>query len=349
MKNNRSQDRLNDESPMNSKERVYRALEFQSPDRPPRDLWRLPGVDQSHADEVRDVLKRYPLDFTRPPFQYGKGRLEQGEQNRIGGYTDAWGCGWEVGEDGVIGEVKRPPLADWKALDQWKPPEEILRDADLSQVDEFCDNSEAFTLAGTNVNLFERMQFLRGTENLFMDIGYGVKQFDRLLEILRDYFCRELEMWAKTSVDAIVFFDDWGSQTGMLVAPDWFRTVFKPVYEEFAHIIKKAGKKVFMHSDGCIESILPDIIDIGVDALNAQLFCMDIEKIAKTYKGKLTFWGELDRQKILPFGTPDDVRQAVRRVRSALDDGIGGVIAQMEWGLKVPKQNILAAFEAWEA
>jgi hypothetical protein len=75
---------------------------------------------------------------------------------------------------------------------------------------------------------------------------------------------------------------------------------------------------------------------------------MDIEDIARRCKGKLTFWGEICRQQILPFGTVDEVREAVRRVRRALDDGTGGLIAQCEWGKHNPAENIHAVFEAWE-
>jgi hypothetical protein len=65
------------------------------------------------------------------------------------------------------------------------------------------------------------------------------------------------------------------------------------------------------------------------------------------FKGQITFWGELDRQQILPFGTPEEVRAAVRRVRAALDDGRGGVFAQCEWGIGVSAENVAAVYETW--
>jgi hypothetical protein len=74
---------------------------------------------------------------------------------------------------------------------------------------------------------------------------------------------------------------------------------------------------------------------------------MDIEELGRRFRGRITFWGEIDRQGVLPFGTPDDVRAAVRRVRAALDDGRGGLFAQCEWGIGVPAENVAAVFEAW--
>jgi uroporphyrinogen decarboxylase len=104
---------------------------------------------------------------------------------------------------------------------------------------------------------------------------------------------------------------------------------------------------VFFHSDGHIAAIHPDLIEIGVDAVNSQLFCMDIEDLGCRFKGPITFWGEIDRQHILPFGTAEEIHAAVRRVRAALDDGRGGVFAQCEWGNDVSAENVAAVFEAW--
>ena len=108
-------------------------------------------------------------------------------------------------------------------------------------------------------------------------------------------------------------------------------------------MIHAAGKFAFFHSDGHISAIYGDLIEVGIDAINSQLFVMDIEELARLYKGKVTFWGEIDRQYVLPFGTPAEVREAVMRVRRALDDGTGGVIAKCEWGKYDPKENMEAA------
>ncbi|KPK85070.1 MAG: hypothetical protein AMJ81_04310, partial [Phycisphaerae bacterium SM23_33] len=82
--------------------------------------------------------------------------------------------------------------------------------------------------------------------------------------------------------------------------------------------------------------------------VNSQLFCMDVEQIGRRFKGRISFWGEIDRQHVLPFGTAAECRAAVGRVRRALDDGTGGLIAQCEWGVSNPPENIQAVFEAWE-
>ena len=124
-----------------------------------------------------------------------------------------------------------------------------------------------------------------------------------LLRRVHDLNCRELEAWARTEVDGLVFIDDWGSQRGLLINPTQWRETFKPLYADYIRIAHEAGKKAFMHSDGNILDIYDDLIEIGLDAVNSQLFCMDIEEIGRRCKGCLTFWGEIDRQSILPHGT----------------------------------------------
>ncbi len=341
---------------MDSRERVRRALRFETPDRAPRELWALPGIGLFRQPELDAMLARFPEDIAAPALvhgggpdiRYGTGRRSRGTPALVGTYVDEWGCPFTVAEPGVIGEVKAPPLADWSALDHLTPPDEILRDLDWGSVNAGCAATTRFVKAGTTIRPFERMQFLRGSENLYMDLGWGVPEVWRLRDLVHDFFLRELELWTRTDVDAISFMDDWGSQTSLLISPKQWRALFKPLYAEYCRMIHAAGKYVFFHSDGHIFDIIPDLIEIGVAALNSQLFCMDIEEIGRRYRGQITFWGEIDRQAVLPFGSVEDVHAAVRRVRAALDDGRGGVFAQCEWGIGVSAENIAAVFTAWQ-
>ena len=157
--------------------------------------------------------------------------------------------------------------------------------ADFSNVDAGCAATDKYVKAGTTVRPFERMQFLRGSENLYMDLASGHAEVFRLRDLVHEFFLREIELWTKTDVDAISFMDDWGSQERLLISPEMWREIFKPLYVEYVDLIHGAGKDVFFHSDGHISAIIPDLIEIGVDALNSQLFCMDIEEIGRRYQG----------------------------------------------------------------
>jgi uroporphyrinogen decarboxylase len=329
------------------RERVIRTLRFETPDRVPRDLWTLPGVEAFRQEELDRIRAAYPSDFAGCEGVYGPSERARGDCNHLGDYVDEWGVTWTNAEPGVVGEVKVPVLADEAQIARYRLPWELLDEADLARAERGCSHTSRFVKAGTYVRPFERLQFLRGTENVMIDLAYGTSSVMRLLERLHEFFVREMAMWAKTPVDGVSFMDDWGSQTALLISPDMWRAIFKPLYADYCRILHDANKFVFFHSDGHIEAIYPDLIEVGVDAVNSQLFCMDIEGLGTKYRGKITFWGEIDRQHLLPFGTPDQVKEGVRRVRRALDDARGGVIAQCEWGIKDPAANIAAVFEAW--
>ena len=335
---------------MTGRERVIRTLEFRSPDRVPRHLWRLPGTKMFRENDVNQVLKKYPEDITILDFNYGKGKRTKGTRyKRDEVATDEWGCRWHAAEDGVTGEVKDPPIKDMSEVRTLTAPYEILKGADFPKVNGMCAETDTFTLAWTTIRPFERMQFLFGTEKLFIELFYGSKQLRFLRDIIHDFFMEELKMWVETDVDGISFMDDWGSQKNLLISPELWRDFFKPLYKDYCDLIHSRNKYAFFHSDGYIEPIYPELIEVGVDAINSQLFCMNIEDVGRKYKRMITFWGEIDRQHILPFGTKNEVADAVKRVKNALWMREGGIIAQCEFGLKDPIENIETVFETWES
>ena len=166
------------------------------------------------------------------------------------------------------------------------------------------------------------------------------------MERMHDHYCRYLTKLAQTNCDALSFMDDWGSQKALLINPSTWRELFRPMYRDYIDIAKKYGKKTFMHSDGYTLEIIPDLIDIGLDALNTQIFCMGTEKL-RQFKGKITFWGEIDRQNLLPYASVEEIREAVRTVRRDLYEN-GGCIAQCEFGPGGKFENVLEVFAEWD-
>jgi len=332
---------------MTGRERVLRTIRFERPDRVPRDLWALPAIGMLQQDEYDAMLQRFPVDIGKPYFSPGQSQRAAGNYAKVGRYVDDWGSVWEVGEIGVVGEVKAPVLADWGALASYQPPWDLLETRDLSGVNAACAESDLFMLSDCTARPFERLQFLRGSENLFLDLAYRPRELFLLRDLVHDFYLEDVKQWSGTDVDGVMLMDDWGAQQALLIAPDLWRELFKPLYRDYCELIHEAGKYAFFHSDGHIEAVFGDLVEVGMDAINSQLFCMDVEGLAARYKGKVTFWGEVDRQHLLPFGTPEEVRAGVRRVRTALDDGRGGVIAQCEWGKNNPVENVAAVFEAW--
>ena len=107
-----------------------------------------------------------------------------------------------------------------------------------------------------------------------------------------------------------------------------------------------AGKKMGMHSDGYTLDIIPDLIDLGLDYFNTQIFCIGIDKLAQ-FKGKITFHGEICRQNLLPNGSVQDISNAVRKVYDTLWDN-GGCIAQCEFGPGSKPENVYEVFRMWD-
>ncbi len=333
---------------LTGRERVKAALDFENLDRAPRDLWTLPYVDLFCREELESLLREFPMDIGTAHLCSNWLQDVSRMSGAAGNYTDDWGSVWCVGEPGVIGEVKQPVLSDWSRLEHFQPPWHLLRTRDFDYVNRCCERSDRFMLSEVTARPFERLQFLRGTQSVYYDIGEERSELRRLLEMVHEFYLEDIRSWCTSSVDGIFFMDDWGSNQHLLINPRTWRELFKPLYKDYCDIIHAAHKRAFFHSDGNIEAIYGDLIEVGMDAINSQLFTMDIEKLAELYRGKVTFWGEMDRQHILPFGTPVQVRAAVARVRRALEDGKGGVIAQCEWGKDNPKRNIRAVYEAWQ-
>lgn len=335
---------------MTPRELMTATMKFQPTSRPARDLWTLPWAERKYPAELEAIRRDFPSDIAYPydvikfPEVNGMG----GDPYAVGTSVDEWGCTFVNLQEGVIGEVKHPLVQDYDAdLDKVRPPWEWAK-MPLDNVHRLCEKTDKFMGSILCFRLFERIQFLRGTENIYIDLMEQPAGFLKMVERVHEWNLAMIDAWVKTPVDFIVGMDDWGSQRSLLINPRMWREFFKPMYAEYARRIKKPGKYVFFHSDGYIFDIYEDLIEIGYDAVNSQLFCMNIEEIGKRFKGRLTFWGEIDRQHILPAPDVQQTRDAVRRVASALWDGNGGVIAQCEFGAGARPENVRAMYEEWD-
>jgi uroporphyrinogen decarboxylase len=217
---------------------------------------------------------------------------------------------------------------------------------DVAAVNASCRDLGGFMIANGCARIFERLQFLRGTENLYIDLALDDPGLADFIGRLHAFSLKQLDVWARTDCDALMIMDDWGSQNGLLINPEMWRRVFKPLYREYVELAHAAGKKMFMHSDGNILQIYPDLIEIGIDALNSQIFCMGLGALAP-FRGRITFWGEIDRQHVMARGSEADVRAAVQSVYENLYAD-GGVIAQCEFGPGATPQAVEAVYATWD-
>jgi uroporphyrinogen-III decarboxylase len=303
----------------------------------------------NYPQELKEIQTAFPADIINAPCYYEKPPREEGNKHEPGTFKDAWGCVFENKARGIVGEVKNPiiPPEDesWEHASRVHIPVEWLT-VNTEKVNRFCGETEMFVKAGSFPRPFERLQFIRGTEQLFMDLMLRPEGMMKFISLMHEFYCELVTMWAKTDIDAIMMMDDWGAQNSLLINPQIWQELFKPMYQEYSDIAHQHGKKVFMHTDGNIIEILPQLIELGVDAINAQIFCIGLENL-KPFSGRVTFWGEIDRQHLLPNGSEAEVEDAVRKVYKSLWKK-GGCIGQCEFGPGGKPENIYRVFKTWD-
>ncbi len=329
----------------NAKTRVIKTLEFDKPDRIPTQLWDLPWAEIHYPRELKNIRRKFPDDLLWAPDLTVQSAKTIGEEYEIGEYTDEWGCVFENRQNGIVGEVKTPLVQTWNDINAVRPPLELLT-LKTDEINAFCrENNDNFILSTCCARPFERIQFLRGSENIYTDFYEHRAEFQSLLKIIHDFNLKRLQAWAATEVDALFIMDDWGAQNSLLISPQMWREIFKPLYKEYADIARENNKYIFMHSDGHILSIYPDLIEIGINAVNSQIFAMGLQNLS-LFKGQITFWGEVDRQNILPNFSEKEVEGAVLEIYDTLYAD-GGIIGQCEFGPGAKPQNVYTVFDTW--
>jgi uroporphyrinogen decarboxylase len=183
-----------------------------------------------------------------------------------------------------------------------------------------------------------------------LDLAANQEMAHALLRRVADFQkardARFLELVGQT-LDVILFCDDMGGQDGLFISPPTYRKVIKPYHAELLSLVKSHTRaRVMFHSCGSVVPLLDDFIEIGMDILNPVQVAargMDTAELKKRYGTRISFWGAIDTQSILPFGSPDDVRGEVRRRVVDLAEGGGYIVAPVHVvQADVPAENVLA-------
>ena len=330
-----------------SRELVYQTVNFENPKRVPLELWYLPLAEIKYPGAIQKLYEEFDnFDTVTVPGFHTELSIAKGDPCKKGEFRDPWGCIFENIHDGVIGEVKNPTVKDWdEDINKIHIPYDCLS-IDPEKINKFCGETDKFVKAGFCPRPFEQLQFIRGTVELYMDLIDPSPKMLEFIKTMSELYYKEAELWAKTDVDCLTFMDDWGSQLNLLISPTLWREYFKPIYKNLVQIAHSHNKKIFMHSDGNILEVYPDLIEIGVDLLNSQVFCMGIDNLEK-YSGKITFNGEIDRQHLLPNGTLEEIDSAVKEVFTKLWKN-GGVIGQCEFG-DSKLENVIQVYKSWQS
>lgn len=262
---------------------------------------------------------------------------------------DWWGVGFAVDEEGYFASVN--PLADSKNLDgyPWPDPSASHLMEKASKIMEE-DAGMHFITPNFGFALFERAWTLRGLDTFMMDMaldpGFTEELLDRILEIQLGLIRRFIDL----GVDGGYFGDDYGAQKNMLFSPKMWRKYIKPRLARMFAPFREAGLPVIMHSDGQIQAILPDLIEIGLTALNpVQPEVLDHSWLRQSFGDRLAYYGGISTQTVLPNGSPEDIKRAVQDcIRQLAPDGTGLILAPSHRMMTdIPLENVTALLDAF--
>ncbi len=322
-------------------------------------------ICQGLARVDEDVKQRLRVDVygVNP----GGSRGSNAQMRSEGGYDkfiDEWGIEWWRPQDGgLYFDMRRQPLADIDspaglAGYKWPNPLDPGRfEGMAARADELMNRKQVAYILGRNAaGIFEVALWVRGAENFYCDLlvnePLAEALLDKVTEIKMQYWQRALETVGR-NVMIISEADDIASQDRPLISPDVYRKMIKPRHARLFGFIKKhapPGTKIFYHSCGAIMDLIPDLIEEGVDILNpvqVSAAGMDTRELKRRFGKDVTFYGGgVDTQRVLPFGTPQEVRDEVKRRIDDLAPG-GGFIFNTVHNIQadVPPENIMAMWE----
>lgn len=348
---------------MKSRERVQLALNHQQPDRVPLELGGA-GITSASAETQRRL--REALGLQTPPdprFPYFDDAIQKYFEidfraiylkgiARPGATTDEFGVtDYANASDNPLAHVPREELKNFP----WPNPEDPRRIEGLRDEAKFLHDETDYAVVGQHVGngLFEGGLRLRGYERFLMDCAADPDWVRTFFDILLDIDWRLMDAYlgeVGEYLDVIWLGDNSCTQRGPYTSPKMYRKLVKPYFTEYVRRIKsKTNAKIVHHCCGSCYQLLPDFIDIGVEVLNPvqpEADDMDHARLKAEFGERLSFWGGIGMQHILPHGTPEEVRQAVRDTFHKLGRGGGWVCAAVHTFTEdVPVENIIAMLE----
>jgi uroporphyrinogen decarboxylase len=316
----------------------------------------LPYVDET-------LLERFGVDFrlVQLPAATAPG-LNVFEEGNYYAFIDRWGSKLHMPKQGglyfdwVDFPIKE---ATMQSLDQytWPRPDPPELNAQLAEQAKYLFENTDYALVGSGViggGIFEQPARTMGMANFLMALVAEPKFADRLMEGITDIYiesCNNYLDHVGKYIQVFTYWDDVNTQDGWMIRPELYRKMIKPKQKRLVEAIKKkTDAKIFFHGCGAVYDLIPDLIEVGFDILNpVQVSArgMDTQKLKQEYDKDITFWGGgVDTQRVLPFGTPQQVADEVKQRIEDLAPGGGFVFAAVHnIQAFVPPQNIVTMFD----
>jgi len=328
---------------------------------PPREvgIWH---VLQQLAELQEDFLKWAAADtrplVVNPPDSW---KLDIFDEGGNWAYRDQWGTKLHMPKDGYYFDFCEFPLKEStiNALRTYRfpDPDDPGRTRGLAEKAQKLNDETFYTIVGSALfggGVFEQPARLLGPQDWFIALASDQKFADVMLgEIAERYAqaCRNFLSVVGENVQVMTYWDDLGGQNGPIISPEMYRKLIKPKQKMVFDTIKSVSKaKILYHNCGAVADLIPDMLDIGVDVLNpiqVSAVGMDTAELKRKYGKQLSFWGAaVDSQRVLPFGTPEEVREEAKKRIVDLAPGGGFVYAPIHnIQPNVPPENVVALIE----
>jgi uroporphyrinogen-III decarboxylase len=347
---------------MDVRENFLRSAEMTGPEWIPCNILAAQPLWHKYREQMEEIVCRYPSFFG----EYVKGSRnfdDFGDRFKGNKITDEWGCVWSFRIDGLHGQVTKHPLEDWKLLDSYVPPDPVLpnhvpkegvapvKDSfNKAKVKVETINSHGKLAVGGCGHgfMFQRLYYLRGFSNLMKDFIRQPPELNRLIGMVVGFNAKKINKWLSAGIDLLNCGDDLGMQDRLTIRPDLLRKYLIPAYSTMFAPARERGVHVRFHSDGHIMAVAEDLIKAGVTILNLQDLVNGVENIRRRLMGKVCIDIDIDRQKVIPFGTPKEVKKHVKNVVSKINSPDGGFMITVGIYPPTPIENIEALCQTLE-
>lgn len=304
---------------------LKKAMLYDYPEQLPVTVGILPAAWQRHGSELVRLIKDYPDLYPNIPDLENLEAITPASYH-AGSFADEWGCVWSNIGEGMESIVTGHPI---------KTREEIL-DVKIPT------NRDGRLPHGF---MYLRLLDLRGFEEAMIDFGEECDEIQILIDKVLEYNCIQIDAILPNASEIVSFGDDLGMQKGLAIGAEKWRKYLKPCYSKMYKKVRDAGKLVYMHTDGMIYEIMPDLIECGVNMINPQFRANGLDNLVRVCKGKIPINLDLDRQ-MFPFATPSQIDDHVRECVEALYLPQGGLGLNTELNYEIPLANVSAILDA---
>lgn len=262
-------------------------------------------------------------------------------------WRDYYGVVWNKTVDRTLGVVAEHLLSE-PSFGDYQFPDSANLPVYRTLVENNRKYPEVFHMLSIGFSLFERAWSLTGMEGLMVWMHTEPVFVHELLDRIADWNIAVIRKAADLGgIDCVHLGDDWGSQHGPIISPDMWREFIMPRFKQTCEAIKARGLSVSLHCCGNVQTLMPDIVECGVDVFDPfQPEVMDIWELHRAWSDRISFWGGLSVQDTFPYGTAEDVRSEGKRLLSELGSK-GGYILSPSHSLTgdIPPENIAAFLE----